>query len=457
MPPKLRSSNNQQNNENLSLRKLKLLSAVKWCTLPSFTSMTRSSDFKVDDTWFDYDLLIAAFERKHKSFIKFLLSQNCRVQRDTRIEETTPLHYAVKMDDVPLVKRLLKLNASILNKDEKQETPFDLAVKDKNHDIVNAMLLLYDFKNQQDDYEEKIKCFHYACKINYVLAIERFIDFGFPINSHAGSQMGNFFKGFTPLHFAVYNESLKAIVHLLKSQASVTEKNNQGDTALSYAFYANPRNGIIIDLLMQVIPKDAIYADSRGLSHFHIACTRNDLSTVELFLQHENLASLQIASDEYIYSGYTPLHLAVEYNRFDLVKTLLINGANVNTKTSEGKTALHIACSHHSNKWYELVDIEDLDEETYEKIDWISNRKDQIGIIELLLNYKADVNAEDNNNETPSIWACKISDDSILNHDQPFDEQKKHPLYHNILREINLRIPEILKILEDNGADLYMY
>ncbi|OXU24391.1 hypothetical protein TSAR_010297 [Trichomalopsis sarcophagae] len=418
--------------------------------------MARLSDFKEDDTWFDYDLLLAAFEREHKTIIRFLLKNNCRVQKKTRTEASTPLHYAVKISDIVIVKQLLKLKASILDKDENQQTPFDLAIKDKKYDIVDAMLSMYDFKTEHDNNEGKINCFHYVCKKDNFLAIQKFIDLGFPINSHAGPSIGYFFQGFTPLHFAVYNESLKSITYLLQCNASVTERNNQGDTPLNYAFYAQPKNDVIIDLLLQAIPKNALYADSRGLSHFHIACTRNDLSILQLYLEHENLVSLQIKSDEHIYSGYTPLHLAVEYNRFDLVKALLENGADVNTKTSKGETALHIACSHSSDKWYELIYDKDLDKEACDGIDWVSNRKSQIGIIQLLLNYKADINAKDNNNETPLIHACKISDDSILNHDQSFHMQKEHPLYQSMLKEINHRVLEIVKILLDNNADIHI-
>lgn len=455
MTPKVRSNHHQDPNANSSTRKQILLSAVKSSSLESLKKLLKLDDFRADDTWFDYELLLTAFERKHKSLIKFLLMKNCRVKRETRTEASTPLHYAVKMSDLSIVKRLLRLNASILDKDENQETPFDLAVKDRKYDMVEAMLLMYDFKTEHVNNEGKMHCFHYACKTDNFIAIQKFIDLGFPINSHAGPRIGECCKGFTPLHFAVYHESLETILYLLKHKASVIEKNSKGDTPLNYAFYLQPKNGDIIDLLLKVIPEDAIYADSRGLSHFHIACTRNDLKTVELFLQCGNLVDLRIKSDEYIYSGYTPLHLAVEYNRFDLVKALLENGANVNTKTSDGKTALHIACTHSSDKWYELIDIEDLDEEACDNIDWISNRKDQISIIHLLLNYKADVNAKDNNDETPLICACKISDDSILNHEQSFSEQREHPVYRSMLKEINQRILEIVQILLNHNADIH--
>ena len=44
------------------------------------------------------------------------------------------------------------------------------------------------------------------------------------------------------------------------------------------------------------------------------------------------------------YMGLTALHRAVEYNRNDVVRCLLDNGASVDKQDSWGKTALHVAC-----------------------------------------------------------------------------------------------------------------
>lgn len=43
--------------------------------------------------------------------------------------------------------------------------------------------------------------------------------------------------------------------------------------------------------------------------------------------------------------GYTPLHRAAYSNHVDVISYLLSIGANVNTKTQLGWTALHSACN----------------------------------------------------------------------------------------------------------------
>lgn len=44
--------------------------------------------------------------------------------------------------------------------------------------------------------------------------------------------------------------------------------------------------------------------------------------------------------------GWTPLHLAVVYERMDFIKELINNGANIQAKNKNGDTPLHVASLH---------------------------------------------------------------------------------------------------------------
>ena len=80
---------------------------------------------------------------------------------------------------------------------------------------------------------------------------------------------------------------------------------------------------------------------------------------------------------------FTPLHLALSYERFDIARVLLKNGATANSKDNFGRTPLHLVAKGKYNF-----------------------EQDRIGIAQLLLERGADVHAHDNDNVTPLHLAC---------------------------------------------------
>ena len=62
-------------------------------------------------------------------------------------------------------------------------------------------------------------------------------------------------------------------------------------------------------------------------------------------LTNQQKVILKFASDINIKNkkGYTPLHFAVQYDKFEMVKVLLENGAKINTQNNDKMTPLHIA------------------------------------------------------------------------------------------------------------------
>ncbi|KAN0124613.1 Ankyrin repeat-containing domain protein [Lactarius tabidus] len=80
----------------------------------------------------------------------------------------------------------------------------------------------------------------------------------------------------------------------------------------------------------------------------------------------------------------TPLHLASYCDNLEIVRVLLDCGANVNAKNAFGLTPLHMM-SHGSAQF---------------------NDKKGFCVAQLLLEHGAEINAEDNNLETPFDLAC---------------------------------------------------
>jgi ankyrin repeat protein len=89
--------------------------------------------------------------------------------------------------------------------------------------------------------------------------------------------------------------------------------------------------------------KKAIPMSPTNSSRCHRAAVRGDLETIS-FVAKVN-QRLLIKKDS---NGWEPLHEAVRYGRFDVVKFLVANGADVNTITNFGRgwSPLRLAFTH---------------------------------------------------------------------------------------------------------------
>ena len=120
--------------------------------------------------------------------------------------------------------------------------------------------------------------------------------------------------GFTALHLATREEDHDAIMVLLTAGANTTLK------------------------------------DKEGFTPYHIAAQSDDKEVLELFVTARSTSSRSNDSSHDVSDidiedngGLTPLHYAVEHNRYDNVRFLLNAGADVNHGKGERYTSLHKA------------------------------------------------------------------------------------------------------------------
>ncbi|XP_058793596.1 serine/threonine-protein phosphatase 6 regulatory ankyrin repeat subunit B-like [Phymastichus coffea] len=350
-------------------------------------------------------------------------------------ESGGPLHFAVQDGNLEVIHELLNYKADINFKNKVGQTALHLAqylrgqCYPSKHSLTIIELLLSELKKTNNNPVDKhgLSHFHVACTVDQPeivkCILQRKVDINCPVNFDSP-----FWSGYTPLHFAIKNKQQKIIELLLSHGADMTIRNTAGDSPFHFAFSFFHSDDEFINLILsKYITKSSNPVNNNGLSYFHIACTTNNIGAIEAFLQSGVMIDTPIHSDSSKCPGYTPLHYAVTFNRRKTVKTLLENGANPNIKEKNGFTPLHLACQQSAKKIHTILRKSVNTAAAYGKIDFefefksspkkmldnIASQNEQIEIVELLLQYKSDVNSQDSLGKTPLFYACDIDNDTF--------------------------------------------
>lgn len=166
----------------------------------------------------------------------------------------------------------------------------------------------------------------------------------------------------TALILAIYYRDSNVAKLLLRQGASPHIVNKNNETAL---YWASRKNLIsVVRLLLE--KKSNINAQDKNGDTALVWAARN---------KHKEI--FQLLLDHNATNGEIPLHFASRENHIEIVQLLLENKVDVNTQNHEGNTALILAAY---NKHLEIV--------------------------ELLLKHHADPNLSNKNGETPLYWAA---------------------------------------------------
>jgi ankyrin repeat protein len=210
----------------------------------------------------------------------------------------------------------------------------------------------------------------------------------------------------SPLHIAVNINNIYIAELLISAGAQIHAINYKKITPLHKAFEMN--NDKMVDLLLSKCDVKVNPFSENGLSHFHIACIRNNPSIVLSFLEHgidSNVSTEKIHYNSN-YAFDKPLHLAVKFECLETVDLLLKYGANVHVKDRHRRTPLHLACRFNRTRISKLVGNLSL-KTSDEVINLIKIKNDQVDIVKLLLQYRSDVHALDFTSQTPLHYLFK--------------------------------------------------
>lgn len=206
--------------------KLLLQQAVAKGTLDEVRELIEKNGLPADSQWSDYNLLCAALEQGKVDVAKLLIEKDCRINAgpNSFLPNDTPLHWAIKCDDVELVEILLHKGAWIDIENDKNMTPLHTAVNEENDNSGKIMKMVFLFvrKNCRDNVnpanDENFSFLHVACLQGCRDTAQFLLENGANVNSGFGED------GMTPFYLATCDRNLPLMETLLQYGADPNVK-----------------------------------------------------------------------------------------------------------------------------------------------------------------------------------------------------------------------------------------
>ncbi|XP_051511491.1 ankyrin repeat and SOCS box protein 2-like isoform X2 [Myxocyprinus asiaticus] len=262
--------------------------------------------------------------------IKILLRAQPGMINQRTLKEQTALMLAVTRDHLACVESLLERGADpdITNQDK--ETPLYRACEKENPSMV-AMLLNYGSLVNKSCIQGWTALHEAVCR-NNVEICEMLVKAGAKVS------IPNMY-GITPIFVAAQSGKVDALHFLLKNGADLNSQAADGATAL-YEACKNGHEDIVEFLLSQ--NADTNKPGKTGLLPIHIAAQHgNDGCTHKSTTKIVSMLIPATSKARVRRSGISPLHLAAERNRDDVLELLIEAGFDVNALLSEYRTKMY--------------------------------------------------------------------------------------------------------------------
>ena len=312
-----------------------------------------------------------------------------------------PLHRACQMGSLDMVKLVSNCDIDVNTKTAGYggNTPLHIACRRGALEIVKFLI---EEKHAKTNIYNGIGLLpiHIACEIKSLLVLEMVS--GCCVNSKVLNYRGwNNHK--TALHIACENDRPGIVKYLIEVRhADPSIPNRNGELPLHIA--CEKRS---LDMVQLVSRVDVNTRRQNGDTPLHIACKESALKIVR-YLIEEKQAKPTIENDK----KELPLHIACGYaGSLDMVK--LLDSCDVDSKTHNGDTALHIACSRHKTSIVEyLIKIKHADPTIRDRGGYLplhiacQSFVCSLEIVQLVSN--CDVNTRTTNTyKTPLHFACQ--------------------------------------------------
>lgn len=298
----------------------------------------------------EYELLNAVLMRGMRDVAEYLLDENYKVNRPSEHKSSacTPLHNAVKLNDVQLVKKILNRGASVEVVDPGKNTSLHLAFIlghiEVTDIILNHLRDTSNYINLKNKYG--LTHLHIASAIGNTFVTQKLIENEADVKEIVNEE-SPLYGGYSALRFACTYKKVETIVVLAAAMSlhgNVTDEDADNATYDNLELFKNVSQ-FLINLQQN--------KKSKGIPNFLLACFRDNVTIIQALLEKNVDVNAAIDRDSRACPLFTPLHMAIEGEsewKDDKVKLLLSKGASVDFRNGFCMTALHLAMYNHVYK-----------------------------------------------------------------------------------------------------------
>ncbi|XP_076655935.1 uncharacterized protein LOC143360718 isoform X2 [Halictus rubicundus] len=305
-------------------------------------------------------------------------------------EGYTPLHYAVESGSEKIVNLLLKNNANVNTVAIYGVTPLHIAAMDGYVQIAEDLLNHGSYTNSVCTlgFQEGYTPLHFACQQGSEEAVRLFLSRGADVNANAKDNL-------MPIHVATKAGHETVVKLLLEHGAKVDAQDKDGKTILYLA--VKEGYSMIVKDILKYCPDINNQSNRSSLKTAVLGYGGKYKEIVETLLQHDFIVNPADVNNPEL------LLTAVEKGYLKIVEDMLKYGANVNmlhsSRSKKGFTPLHSAAK---NKQKEVA--------------------------QLFINYGANVNAKDESEKSPILYAieCKEIIEILLQNNADINASDKY-------------------------------
>jgi ankyrin repeat protein len=298
--------------------------------------------------------LHSACRQGSRDMVSTLLNGGASANAQTTELKLTPLHIACQDGNLGVAQVLIESKAEVACKTSKGVTPLHLAAEGGHGGMIDLLL------NCGADVDEKTgegaTALHLACQRGKFDAAIRLIDKRADINSKTPK------LNITPLHLAAASGNADMVRVLLDRGAEIRET-NEGATPLYMA--CQEGRSEVAQLLVEKTPKHVNKGTNVDTTPLFCAIQQGNIPLATLLLQHGAEFNRPL-------SLITPMHVPVVVAQAQLTSDVTIPLMKRQAQLQKGDTLFHFAC-----------------------------RAGHLGMVELLIREKADINKSDANGYTP--------------------------------------------------------